>query len=146
MPDRSSTSDPLFLRAEQLADDFSLFPERADPAEQLQGLVDGDAIAARLAELQAMDVDAYIAAAVRPCEDASRLDARRVLRRLKGTVVAQGQDGPLYWCELDFPWGDEHVRRIGVLAQSRAANNGAWMPQHHRKAVEIRRAYEQLRK
>ena len=54
-------ADSLFIRAEQMAGDFSLFPEKVDPAfaNLIEGLVLRKDVQARLDELRALPVDEY---------------------------------------------------------------------------------------
>ena len=49
------TADPLFLKAEQLAKDFSLFPEHSKQSlsDEVKGLLDDDAIQANLKDFGA---------------------------------------------------------------------------------------------
>jgi acetyl/propionyl-CoA carboxylase alpha subunit len=144
MTKRFTPGDSLFLRAEQLAHDFSLFPRREDPAAHIEGLLPQFVIRKRCRELDAMDVDTYIRETVAPSEDKSRVDARQILRRLKVQTLTQGEHGPLYWGEVVLE-SEGRERRIGVLAQNRAANNGVWMPEHHRQAVRAIRLFTQRR-
>ncbi|MCE9614229.1 MAG: ATP-grasp domain-containing protein [Lentisphaerae bacterium] len=142
MSKRYITRDELFLRAEQMAHDFSLFPQREDPAAHLEGLLPKYEIQKRLRELDALDVDAYIQETVQPSEAKDRLDARRILRRMKAEPLVEGEEGALYWSECILE-DEGRSRRIGVLAQDRSQNNGVWMPEHHRKAVKAIRGFTQ---
>jgi len=142
MTRRPKSADSLFLRAEQMAHDFSLFPSRADPAAHIEGLLREDEIKTRVFELQLLDVDSYIEQSVLPSENKSRVDARKVLRRLKGQTLQQGDHGPLYWAEMILEC-DGRERRIGFIAQNRSENNGVWMPEHHQLAVKAIRGFTQ---
>jgi acetyl/propionyl-CoA carboxylase alpha subunit len=142
MARRPKTADSLFLRAEQMAHDFSLFPEREDPAEHIQGLLSKKTIEERVKQLQSLEVDEYIRQTVQPSEDKSRLDSRKLLRRLKGNTLVQGDCGPLYWAEVVLDCEGQE-RRIGFLAQNRSEQNGVWMPEHHREAVRALRQFTQ---
>ncbi|MDA0989841.1 MAG: carbamoyl-phosphate synthase large subunit, partial [Verrucomicrobia bacterium] len=142
MTTKHPDGDALFLQAEQMAHDFSLFPRREDPAKGLTGLLRREDVETYLNDLRELDVDAYIARTVQPSEDKSRLDARKVLRRLKGKFLLQGEEGPLYWAEVILEC-DGRERRFGVLAQNRSENNGVWMPQHHLSAVRAIRGFTQ---
>lgn len=144
MAKRHNIGDPLFLRAEQMAHDFSLFPRREDPATRIEGLLPKYEIQKRVRELEGLDVDAYIRETVAPSEDKGRMDARTVLRRMKFQPLVQGEQGPLYWAEGTLE-DDGRERRIGVLVQNRAENNGVWMPEHHRAAVRAIRGFTQRR-
>ena len=57
--------DQLFLNAESLAKDFSLFPQK-EPASVVKGLLKEQQIEIALENLRNMEVDAYIAATVSP--------------------------------------------------------------------------------
>ena len=141
---RYSTGDALFLQAEQMAHDFSLFPRREDPATHIEGLLPKYAIQRRVRELEALDVDAYIRETVQPSEAKDRLDAHKIIRRLKPEILVEVEDGPLYWAEVILEH-EGRQRRVGVLAQNRSQNNGAWMPVHHRNAVKAIRSFTQRR-
>ena len=78
--------DPLFLEAEQVAADFSLFPERSPVslAEQLKGLIDNHKIQARLKDIKQLDVDAYIEQTVLPAQHTKRPGAKDIISGLNG--------------------------------------------------------------
>ncbi|MDA9049729.1 hypothetical protein N9K35_02085, partial [Pseudomonadales bacterium] len=65
MGHESSSVDQLYLNAETLAQDFSLFPRRQS-ASVIGGLLNDKQIEARVKQLRGMEVDAYIAATVAP--------------------------------------------------------------------------------
>ncbi|MFT5239869.1 MAG: acetyl/propionyl-CoA carboxylase alpha subunit/acetyl-CoA carboxylase beta subunit [Candidatus Promineifilaceae bacterium] len=144
MQTNESKADKLFLQAEQMAHEFSLFPVRRDASKKVIGLLSNTDIQKTLRELSTLNVDDYIARTVLPSEDKSRLDAKKVIKRLKGQILLQGDHGPLYWCEMIMeaePGQDP--RRIGVLAQNRSESNGVWMPEHHALAVKAIRGFAQ---
>ncbi|MDA0577249.1 MAG: ATP-grasp domain-containing protein [Verrucomicrobia bacterium] len=144
MARRYSTGDVLFLQAEQMAHDFSLFPLREDPAAHIEGLLAKYEVQKCLRERALLDVDSYIRETVQPSEAKDRMDAHKIIRRLKPEILVEEVDGPLYWAEAVL----EHAgrkRRIGILAQNRAENNGVWMPIHHRNAVKAIRGFTQRR-
>ena len=138
----SKVADQLFVRAERSARDFSLFPQRVDPAQHIEGLVSKPDIRERLRELRQLDVDDYIRQTITPSEDKSRLDGATLVKRLKGQTLRQGKDGPLYWAEVILDCEDRE-RRIGFVVQNRGEQNGVWMPAHHRKAVQAIRDLSQ---
>jgi acetyl/propionyl-CoA carboxylase alpha subunit len=134
--------DPLFLLAERQAGDYARFPQQivSDKAA-LRGVLNADSIERRVRELQRLDVDSYVAAAVHPSEDPNRVGARWVIRRLGGQVLNDVDMGPLYAAEMVLDFSDGVQRRVGILAQERKRNSGVWMPEHHLRAVEIIREY-----
>ncbi len=142
MPKKISGVDPFFLKAEQLASDYSLFPKsgKLDGGQSLDGVLSRRAIKSMLAELRTLDVDAYIARTVLPAEDQARVGAIAVIQSLPGTIFRTIDNGPLYAVEMHLDCG-ARKRRIGILAQNRKANNGVWMAEHHAQAVEIIREF-----
>ncbi len=139
-------ADSLFIRAERMAGDFSLFPETVDPAfaNLIEGLVLRHDVQARLEELRALPVDEYLAQCVLPSEDPSRTSAKTAIRRLRGEVLRKTEEGPLYAAEVILEHGGVE-RRVGFLAQERSENNGVWMPQHHQLAVDAVREFTHRR-
>ncbi len=129
-----SEGDRLYLIAENLAQDFSLFPT-SDVEEPLPGLLSPAAIRRRQTQLGNLDIDSYIEAVVSPAEDPKRLPAPAVIRLL-GRVTDELSDGPFYQAvvELEF---DDDVRSVGFIAQDRSSANGVWMPEHHLAAAEF---------
>jgi acetyl/propionyl-CoA carboxylase alpha subunit len=125
--------DRLFLIAEELSQDFSLFRERQSITDQVKGLVGAAAIRRELEALRELDIDAYIERCVAPAEDPTRIAAPAVIQRL-GRVLDEHADGPYYTCVLELDFGTE-VRQLGVLAQDRSVRNGVWGPQHHTAAA-----------
>ena len=73
----NNSVDQLYLNAESLAMDFSLFP-RKEPAAVVKGLLTERQIEMALDDLRDMEVDAYIEATVAPTEESTRPGARAV--------------------------------------------------------------------
>ena len=94
-----STVDQLYRRAEALSQDFSLFPQRTT-SSVIQGLISEQEIDIALENLRNMDVDAYIAATVSPCEEAARPSAREILRSFREPVQNEITNGPFYSLSL----------------------------------------------
>ncbi|MCU7375053.1 hypothetical protein PEC18_30605 [Paucibacter sp. O1-1] len=65
------SADPLFLQAEHLAKDFSLFPahNKQSLSEEVKGLLNEDAIQANLKSLASLDVDGYVTKVIQPTLD-----------------------------------------------------------------------------
>ncbi len=127
--------DQLYLNAESLAQDFSLFP-RKETASVLHGVLTEQQIEIQVDTLRHMDVDAYIAATIAPCEEATRPGAKDIIQALGVTILEQKSDGPIYTaeCEFDFQGAP---RRIGFIAQDRAYASGVWGPEHHDAASRV---------
>ena len=130
------TDKSLFLQAEQIAQEFNLFPS-ADPDADfhVEGLVSETAIHQQLKHLAELDIDSYIEAAVSPAEMPGRENAVSVVLQL-GKVRERSSDGPYFEALIDmvFPQG---VRTIAVIAQDRRHRNGEWMPEHHLAAAQF---------
>ena len=137
--------DPLFRDAEQRARAFSLFPEPRDPhiaagAGRIAGLVSNRRIRRTLKSLSALEVDEYIRRTVAPAEDPGRIGAGKVLAATTWELVEESRHGPLYAGVFETEI-EGWRRRFGVLAQERSVQNGVWMPEHHRLAVDVIRSY-----
>ena len=65
MKEQVETVDQLYLNAERLAEDFSLFP-RKETSLFIEGVLTDRQIELKLDQLRKLDVDAYIAATVAP--------------------------------------------------------------------------------
>ena len=65
--------DQLFIKAEQMANDFSLFPNSGEvtPDRNIEGLISDGKIESTLKKLRKMEVDKYIEETVQPTEDKS---------------------------------------------------------------------------
>lgn len=135
MGQASTSVDQLYLLAENLAQDFSLFP-RKQPSLVIKGLLTEQQIQTRLQQLRNMDVDAYIAATVSPCEEASRPSARDIIRAFGLPSSHEIQNGPFYSAELDMDFGETR-RKVGFIAQDRTHASGVWMPEHHEQAAQV---------
>ncbi|MCE9789647.1 biotin carboxylase N-terminal domain-containing protein [Shewanella chilikensis] len=142
---QAQTPDPLFLQAEHLAKDFSLFPEHSKQSlsEEIKGLLDDDAIQSNLKSLAQLDVDGYVAKVIQPTQDKNRPGAKRIIADLKGKMIAESHNGPFYSAEIELNFGGRN-RRIGFIAQERTTANGAWMPEHHLQACEAIRHFAEL--
>ncbi len=125
--------DRLYLIAESLAQDFSLFP-RTDSDELLPGCLGKREILRRAEHLSRLDVDSYIEAVVAAAEDPGRTPAPLVIREL-GRVVEEEMDGAFYAAVLEMEFGPD-VREVGFIAQDRSYRNGEWGPHHHLKAAD----------
>ncbi len=138
MPSRSqkqaAEGDRLYLIAERLAQEFSLFPS-IDGEDALPGLLRRATIARRAQRLQSLDIDSYIEAVVAPAEDKSRTPAPEVIRQL-GRVQSEVSKGPFYTATLEMDF-DGDARLIGFIAQDRSVENGAWGPAHHLDAARF---------
>ena len=135
---RSDSPDLLFQNAEQLASDFSLFPRSSNPSvpHNLKGLVSDRRVRERLRVLRQLGVDEYVSETVAPAEDLNRPGIRITLKRLGWQIRREATYGPLYTGEVVLEIGGEK-RWVGLLAQDRSRNNGAWMPEHHLQAVQV---------
>ncbi len=138
MVKKISGLDQLFIKAEDLASDFSLSPNSGEvtPDKNLEGLVKGNKIDSILKGLRKLKVDKYIEKTVQPTEDKSRISAKAVLKLFDGEIIREHVHGPLYVVEMFLNF-DSHKRRVGFIAQDRNAANGVWMPEHHNLASNI---------
>ena len=139
MGQENTSVDQLYLNAESLATDFSLFP-RKEPASVVKGLLTERQIEAALENLHGMEVDAYIAATVAPTEESTRPGARAIIEALDVPVYAEVDMGPLYAAELEFNF-DGSTRRLGFITQDRAHASGVWGPEHHTEAARLASSY-----
>ena len=142
---QAQSADPLFLKAEQLAQNFSLFPEHSKQSlsEEIKGLLGEDAIQSNLKELEQLDVDGYVTKVIQPTLDKNRLGAKRIIADLKGKVIAETHMGPFYSAEIELNFG-VRTRRLGFIAQERSIGNGAWLPEHHLEACKAIRQFAEL--
>jgi len=141
----NNIADPLFLHAEHIAKDFSLFPDDSLPSatDHLEGLIDSNQIQTNLAMIKKLDVDAYIARTVQPAEDNKRPGAKAIIAGFNGKIITEKLNGAFYSVEMELDFGD-YTRRIGIIAQERSSNNGAWMPEHHLAASKAIRKFADL--
>ena len=135
MAQESTSVDELYLNAEDLAQDFSLFPQK-QPDTVIKGLLSEKQIEVKLEQLRSMEVDAYIAATVAPTEESTRPGARAIVDALNVPVSNVIEMGPFYCAELSMQFGDA-VRKIGLIAQDRAHASGVWGPEHHEIAARM---------
>ena len=142
---QAQNTDVLFIKAEQLAKDFSLFPKHSKQSlsEQVKGLIDDDTIQANLKNLAQLDVDGYVTKVIQPTQDKNRPGAKRIIADLKGKIVTDTLIGPFYSAEVELNFGTR-TRRIGFIAQERTTSNGAWMPEHHLAACKAIRHFAEL--
>ncbi|WOT05599.1 ATP-binding protein [Shewanella youngdeokensis] len=142
---QAQTADPLFLKAEQLAKDFSLFPEHSKQtlSEEIKGLLGDDEIQANLNELAGLDVDGYVTKVIQPTQDKNRPGAKRIIADLKGKLITETHIGAFYSAEVELNFGSR-TRRIGFIAQERTTANGAWMPEHHLACCKAIRHFAEL--
>ena len=131
---RAAEGDRLYLIAERLAQEFSLFPSVASE-DALPGLLRRATIARRARRLKSLDIDSYIEAVVAPAEDNTRPPAPEVIRQL-GVVQSEVSDGPFYTATLEMDF-DGDARLIGFIAQDRSVENGVWGPKHHLDAARF---------
>jgi acetyl/propionyl-CoA carboxylase alpha subunit/heptaprenylglyceryl phosphate synthase len=138
-------ADPLFLHAEHIAKDFSLFPDNSLPSntERLEGLIDRKRIQSNLVTIQKLGVDAYIARTVQPAEDNKRPGAKSIVAGFNGKIVTEQSNGAFYSAEMELDFGG-YTRRVGIIAQERSSNNGSWMPEHHLAASKAIRKFADL--
>ena len=134
MKEQVETVDQLYLNAERLAEDFSLFP-RKETSSFIEGVLTDRQIELQLDQLRNMDVDAYIAATVAPCEEASRDSARDIISALDVPIIHETIDGPFYSAECAFDFNGIQ-RTIGFIAQERRYASGVWGPKHHEAAAQ----------
>lgn len=138
--------DQLFLIAEQLSQDFSLFPDLSAGSHDhhIRGLISREEIKKCRLELKQLDVDAYIERVVAPSESNNRPGAKSVVAKLAQNIIREIEIGPLYIAEADLDFG-HLVRRVGFICQNREEGNGAWMPQHHERASAAVHEFARLR-
>ena len=139
---RAHAFDALFLDTERAASDFSLFPRSSDPSvpHNIQGLVSDRLVHERLQKLRQLDVDEYVLATVAPAENPLRAGIRDAIDELRWPVTRELARGALYAVEVLLTIAGEQ-RKVGLLAQDRTQNNGAWLPEQHVQAVQIVREF-----
>ena len=139
--------DSLFVEAEHLASNFSLFrnqnPLALSLAEHLEGLVDNDRIKVRLEEIKKLSVDDYIEQTILPAQHSKRPGAKDVVAALNGKIIVKNEVGPFFSAEIELQFKTS-TRRVGIIAQERSAANGSWMPEHHRLASDMVRHFAEL--
>jgi acetyl/propionyl-CoA carboxylase alpha subunit len=130
--------DRLYLIAESLAKDFSLFPS-TESDELLPGCLGRQEILRRVEHLGRLDVDSYIEAVVAAAEDPGRTPAPEVIRQL-GRLSDEVADGSFYAAVVEMDFAGE-PRQVGFIAQDRSYRNGEWGPAHHLQAADRMRQY-----
>ena len=134
-------TDQLFQIAEKLSQDFSLFPALDDTnSPHIQGLLSTKQIKEKVKFLRNLDIDGYIKEVVSPSESSQRLNARQLVHKLTTKFIYEEEFGPLYVAEVELHFGTG-FRRVGFIGQNRAERNGAWLPEHHKQAVESMRNF-----
>lgn len=135
-PESVVEGDQLFLIAESMSRDFSMFPEPETSSidEHVRGLVPKREIEVELKLLRNMDIDSYIDRVVAPAEDPRRMSARELIGELGRRLYEELSDGPYYTALLDMDF-DGNRREVGFIVQDRSVQNGAWMPKHHLAAA-----------
>ncbi|MDN2664164.1 biotin carboxylase N-terminal domain-containing protein [Psychromonas sp. 14N.309.X.WAT.B.A12] len=141
----NNIADPLFIHAEHIAKDFSLFPDNSLPSKTdgVEGLIESKRIKSNLATIKKLDVDAYIARTVTPAESNKRPGAKSIVEGFNGKIVTEQVNGAFYSAEMELDFGG-YSRRVGFIAQERSSNNGAWMPEHHLAASKAIRKFADL--
>ena len=134
MEQEKASVDQLYLAAETLAQDFSLFP-RKETAAVIKGLLTEQQIEIEVERLRGMDVDAYIAAAVSPAEEGTRAGAKEIIQALDVPILSEMQDGPFYTAVVEMNFNGIK-RQVGLIAQDRAFASGVWGPEHHTHAAD----------
>ncbi len=133
----------LFLLAESMSNDLSLLPEERPPffdESSLLGLLSKEDVQRNIDRLQQLDVDEYIHQTVLPTENPKRRSAPEVIKNLRGKIIKEESDGPLYVAEIEF-FTNNRLRRFGTIAQNRKNQAGVWYPRHHFKAAEHARFF-----
>lgn len=135
-------TDQLFQIAEKLSQDFSLFPEHEDSqaTSVVKGLLSQQQVEDKSAAFKELDLDTYIKEVVSPSESSQRLNAKQIVHKLTHRFISENDYGPLYVAEVELDFNNT-FRRIGIIGQNRAERNGAWLPEHHHKAVDALREF-----
>ena len=128
--------DRLYLIAESLAKDFSLFPDVKQEEKPIPGLLSQGEISRLFEYLVGLDTDAYIESVVDKANDQSRTPAPDVIRKL-GRVVEESSNGPYYEATVSLDFGSGDARLVGFVGQDRSRELGSWMPEHHLSAARF---------
>ena len=128
--------DRLYLIAESLAKDFSLFPDVAQHQEPVPGLLSQAQIDRRNDALAAADIDDYVDEVIKAAQDQTRTPAPEIIRLL-GKVEEEESDGPYYEAMVAMDFGEMGTRLVGFMAQDRSRALGSWGPEHHLKAARF---------
>ncbi len=128
-----------FHAAEVMSHDLSLLRGKKNSVyfddSELLGLLSAEEVEKEVQQLKKVDVDSYIQRVVSPSESKNRQSAPEVIQQLGGKMIAEETDGPLYSAEIEISISGR-IRRLGFIAQNHKIQNGAWSPNHHRKAAE----------
>ncbi|NQZ67989.1 MAG: carbamoyl-phosphate synthase large subunit, partial [Lentisphaeria bacterium] len=135
--------DELYIIAEEMASDFTLFPDIKgfSYSSHLDGLLTDKQIDREVRALSKLNVDDYVERTVFPSEEKNRPGVKAILDVLPITIISEVDDGPLYSCEVEIPFELGKIRRIAFIAQNRETSNGVWLPEHHQKAAQLARKY-----
>ena len=139
--------ETLFGLVQELAQNSGAvaFPSKTRSASAIMGLVPREAVSRRVAELQAMSIDEYIAQVVEPAESPERFSARSLINEISRASARTIEHGPLYADEVDLATPAGNRRRVGIIAQERTAAKGIWQPAHHHEALRICREFAAAR-
>ncbi|HIG39824.1 MAG TPA: ATP-grasp domain-containing protein [Gammaproteobacteria bacterium] len=139
MEQKKASVDQLYLIAESLSQDFSLFPQR-EPAAVIKGLISEQQIEIEVDRLHSLDIDSYIATSVTPSEETSRPGSKEIVESLDLPIIKETQQGPFYAAEVEMMF-DGVPRRVGFITQDRAFGLGVWGPEHHELAAKAANDY-----
>ena len=139
--------ESLFVLVQELAQNSGItaFPSKTRSSSAIMGLVPHEAVSRRVAELQAMSIEEYIAQVVGPAEGPGRPSARSLISEISRPSGRAIEQGPLYADEVDLATPAGNRRRVGIIAQERTTANGIWQPVHHREAARICREFAAAR-
>ncbi|MBV1906572.1 MAG: ATP-grasp domain-containing protein [Pseudomonadales bacterium] len=141
MENHELEGDQLFLIAEGLAKDFSLFPPAKEHADvSMQGLLSKAQISRQYKKQSNLDIDSYIEQVIAPAENPGRVSAPEIIAQLGGRVTNERSDGSFYSAIVDMDFGGSQ-RLVGFIAQDRSVRNGVWGPEHHMAAANIIEEY-----
>ncbi|HNW92077.1 MAG TPA: biotin carboxylase N-terminal domain-containing protein [bacterium] len=143
---RTQRIEPLFALAEELARDdaYRFAADGVPPARHIGGLLSEPEVRRRAMQLAQLPTEEYQALALDPVENSRRPGARVLIAALPGPVIRLIERGPLLAVEMDLRT-PEGMRRVGIIAQERSVNHGAWSPEHHRLAAALVREFAQLK-
>lgn len=120
----------------RVAEELGAFPIiDSSQNETVQGLLGKDVIQNKLSFLKALGVDDYISHVVEPAENPSRPNILKVIASLPANILIQQHSGPFSALEVEL-FHNGAQRRIGIIAQNRNVQNGAWSPGHHELACK----------
>ena len=121
----------------RVAEELGAFPIiDSSQNETVKGLLEKEFIQKQLAFLKNLSVDDYISHVVEPGENPGRPNVLDVISTLPTNILSQQHSGPFSALEVELCHNGAQ-RRIGIIAQNRNVNNGAWSPQHHELGCEF---------